>query len=91
LVLFGISLVILFGMWMERYVLITTNLSRDFLPSKWGVYTPTIWDFATLLGTIGLFFAMLFLFLRLLPVIATFEMRELVLRKKQPEAPEVPS
>jgi molybdopterin-containing oxidoreductase family membrane subunit len=81
--LFLISLVILFGMWMERFVLITTNLAQGYLPSKWGYYVPTVWDFATLFGTIGLFFAMMFLFLRLLPVIATFEMRELVLKKAQ--------
>jgi molybdopterin-containing oxidoreductase family membrane subunit len=80
-VLFLISLVILFGMWMERYVLITTNLSQDYLPSRWGVYSPTVWDFATLFGTIGLFFALMFLFFRLLPVIAIYEMRELVIRQ----------
>jgi Ni/Fe-hydrogenase subunit HybB-like protein len=81
--LFLISIAILVGMWMERFVLITTNLSRDYLPSKWGAYVPTIWDYATLLGTIGLFFAMMFLFLRLLPAIANFEMRELVTKKAE--------
>jgi Ni/Fe-hydrogenase subunit HybB-like protein len=81
-VLFVISLAILFGMWMERYVLITTNLARNYIVSKWGVYSPTIWDYATLLGTIGLFFALMFLFLRLLPMIANFEMRELIIKKR---------
>jgi molybdopterin-containing oxidoreductase family membrane subunit len=91
IVLFVISLIILIGMWLERYVLITTNLSRDYLPSKFGVYSPTVWDWATFLGTVGLFFAMMFLFLRLLPSIATFEMRELVTRKGGPNAePQTP-
>ena len=86
LLLFLISLVILFGMWMERYVLITTNLSMDYLPSKWGVYSPTIWDFATLFGTVGLFFAMMFLFVRIMPTIAMYEMRELVTKKETGKA-----
>ena len=82
--LFLISVGILFGMWMERYVLITTNLARTYLPSKWGVFIPTIWDFATFAGTLGLFFTMMFLFLRLLPVVSNFEMRELILKKQAP-------
>ncbi len=85
-ILFLISLVILFGMWMERYVLITTNLSRNHIVSKFGVYTPTIFDYATLFGTVGLFFALMFLFLRLLPVIANFEMRELIVKKRERRA-----
>ena len=71
-------------MWLERFVIIITSLQRDFLPSSWGMYTPTFWDWATLLGSIGLFFALLFLFLRLLPAISMSEMRELV-----PEAQEM--
>jgi molybdopterin-containing oxidoreductase family membrane subunit len=82
---------ILLGMWLERYVLITTNLSRDYLPSKWGVYAPTIWDYATFLGTVGLFFLMMFLFLRLLPSIATYEMREMVTRKEGTRAEREPA
>jgi molybdopterin-containing oxidoreductase family membrane subunit len=82
--LFIVALVVLLGMWLERFVIIVTSLQRDFLPSSWGMYTPTFWDWATLLGSIGLFFALLFLFLRLLPVISMSEMRELV-----PEAQEM--
>lgn len=81
ILLFFIALGILFGMWMERYVLITTNLARTFLPSEWGAYVPTIWDFATFLGTLGVFFALVFFFLRSLPVISSYEMRELIARK----------
>ena len=65
-------------MWMERFVIVITSLHRDFLPTSWGMYYPTIWDIATLVGTIGLFLCVFLLFCRLLPVISIFEMRELV-------------
>jgi len=55
-----------------------TSLHRDFLPSSWGMYYPTIWDWSTFVGTIGLFLALLFLFIRFLPMISIFEMRTLV-------------
>jgi Ni/Fe-hydrogenase subunit HybB-like protein len=55
-----------------------TSLHRDFLPSSWGMYYPTRWDWATFVGTIGLFLALLFLFIRFLPLISIFEMRTLV-------------
>jgi molybdopterin-containing oxidoreductase family membrane subunit len=76
--LFGIALVVSIGMWLERFVIVVTSLHRDFLPSSWGMYYPTIWDWATFLGTIGLFLALLFLFIRFLPMISIFEMRTLV-------------
>jgi molybdopterin-containing oxidoreductase family membrane subunit len=65
-------------MWFERFVIVVTSLHRDFLPSSWGRFSPTIWDVATYAGTIGLFLTLLFLFLRFLPMISIFEMRELV-------------
>jgi Ni/Fe-hydrogenase subunit HybB-like protein len=76
--LFVISLVVSVGMWLERYIIVVTSLHRDFLPSAWGMYSGTIWDWATFLGTIGLFLSLLFLFIRVLPMISIFEMRELV-------------
>jgi Ni/Fe-hydrogenase subunit HybB-like protein len=76
--LFAISLVVNIGMWLERFIIVVTSLHRDFLPSSWGMYYPTFWDWATLFGSIGLFLALLFLFLRFLPMISIFEMRELV-------------
>ncbi len=82
IILFLISIIINVGMWLERFVIVVTSLSRDFLPSSWGTYSPTIWDITTFLGTIGLFFAMLFLFIRLLPMISMAEMRELVQETK---------
>jgi molybdopterin-containing oxidoreductase family membrane subunit len=78
LALFLISLVVQTGMWLERFVIVVTSLHRDFMPSAWGMYYPTIWDWATFLGTIGLFFTLFLLFIRVLPMISIFEMRELV-------------
>ena len=78
IMLFFISLVISVGMWLERFVIVVTSLHRDFLPSSWDMYYPTFWDWSTYLGTIGLFFALLFIFIRVLPMISIFEMRELV-------------
>jgi molybdopterin-containing oxidoreductase family membrane subunit len=77
-VLFVLALVINVGMWMERFIIVVTSLHRDFLPSSWGMYSPTRWDWAIYVGTIGLFLALLFLFIRFLPMISIFEMRELV-------------
>ena len=73
-----LSIVINIGMWLERFVIIVTSLHRDFLPSSWGMYSPTVWDWATFVGTLGLFMTLLLLFIRFLPVIAIFEMRTLV-------------
>jgi molybdopterin-containing oxidoreductase family membrane subunit len=66
------------GMWLERFVIVVGSLSRDFLPANWGSYTPTVWDWGMYVGTIGLFFALMFLFIRFLPMIAIFEMKALV-------------
>jgi Ni/Fe-hydrogenase subunit HybB-like protein len=65
------------GMWLERFVIIVISLSRDFVPAAWGTYAPTKWDLMTFFGTIGLFLALLFLFIRFLPMISIFEMRTL--------------
>ena len=73
-----ISLIVNLGMWTERYVIVVTSLHRDYLPSSWGMYHPTFWDWATFAGTIGLFLCLLFLFLRFLPMISISEMRTLL-------------
>ena len=62
-------------MWFERFVIIVTSLHRDFLPSSWGYFTPTIWDVSCLLGSFGLFFTMFCLFVRFLPMVATAEVK----------------
>jgi molybdopterin-containing oxidoreductase family membrane subunit len=76
--LFVISIIVNIGMWLERFVIVVTSLHRDFLPSSWAMYYPTIWDWATFAGTIGLFVALMFLFIRLLPMMSMFELRQLV-------------
>jgi len=63
------------GMWFERFVIIATSLARDFLPSAWGYYVPTPWDFITFLGTFGIFFTLFLLFCRFLPMVATAEVK----------------
>lgn len=77
-ILFVISIIVNLGMWLERFVIVVISLHRDFLPSSWRMYYPTRWDWATYLGTLGLFFTLLYLFLRVLPAISMSEMRVLV-------------
>jgi molybdopterin-containing oxidoreductase family membrane subunit len=76
--LFCISLVVSVGMWLERFVIIVTSLHRDFLPSSWGMYAGTRYDWAAFVGTIGLFVTLMFLFVRFLPAISIFEMRTIL-------------
>ena len=73
-----ISVVVSIGMWLERFVIVVTSLHRDFLPSSWGMYKTSQWDWAMYIGTIGFFFALLFLFIRFLPMISIFEMRTIL-------------
>jgi len=82
LVLFIIALIVNVGMWLERFVIVVTSLHRDFLPSSWGMYHPTGFDWSMFVGSIGLFLALLLLFIRFLPVISIFEMRVLVSETK---------
>jgi Ni/Fe-hydrogenase subunit HybB-like protein len=84
--LFVIAMIVNAGMWLERFVIVVTSLHRDFLPSSWGFYTPTQWDWYTFTGTMGLFVTLLFLFVRFLPVISISEMRLLV-PEAGPKAP----
>ena len=83
--LWAISVVVNVGMWLERYVIVVTSLHRDFLPSSWGMYAGTFWDWSVYLGSIGLFLTLFLLFVRFLPMISIFEVRTLL-----PEA-EVPT
>ncbi|MGE5303626.1 MAG: NrfD/PsrC family molybdoenzyme membrane anchor subunit [Alphaproteobacteria bacterium] len=75
---FLIAIAVNYGMWLERYIIIITSLHRDFMPSAWGIFSGTIFDYAVLFGSIGLFVWLLTLFIRFLPMISIFEMRELV-------------
>jgi molybdopterin-containing oxidoreductase family membrane subunit len=76
--LFVLSLVVNVGMWFERFVIIVTSLSRDYLPSSWSSYTPTMVEIATFAGSFGLFFTCFLLFCRFLPVIAIAEVKGVV-------------
>ena len=74
-VVFFISILVNVGMWFERFVIIVTSLSRDFLPSSWAGYAPTLIEIATLAGSFGLFFTCFLLFCRFLPMIAMAEVK----------------
>ncbi len=78
ILLFLVSIDVLFGMWLERFVIVVVSLTRDFLPSSWGIYVPTRWDFAVFFGTVGFFFVCMFIFVRLMPMIPIFEVRTLL-------------
>lgn len=76
--LFGISVVVLVGMWFDTFMFIVASLSRGYLPSAWHLYVPTFWDLALFTGSFGLFFTLFFLFLRFLPVVNQSEVKALV-------------
>ena len=76
--LFLISMDVLVGMWLERFIIVVVSLTRDFTNSAWGMYYPTRWDWAVLMGTLGMFCALMFLFVRLLPMISIFELDTLL-------------
>jgi molybdopterin-containing oxidoreductase family membrane subunit len=75
LVVFVISIIINIGMWFERYVIVVTSLSKDFLPSSWAAYHPTIYDKALFIGTLGIFLLGLLIFFRFIPMMAISELK----------------
>jgi len=81
--LFLVALSVNIGMWVERFVIVVTSLHRDFVPANWAMYIPTIWDWATLAGSVGLFLTLLLLFIRYLPMISISESRELIAQRKE--------
>ncbi len=83
--LWVVAMIINTGMWLERFVIVVTSLHRDFDPSAWGMYYPTMWDWFVFTGTLGIFVFMFFLFLRFLPAISIFEMRTLLPEAKVEE------
>ena len=76
--LFWISIAILYGMWLERYMIIITALHRDFVPSSWSNFIATLWDNLALYGSIGMFLFLFMLFIRFLPMISMYEVRTLL-------------
>jgi polysulfide reductase-like protein len=85
--LFVIAMFVNVGMWLERYIIVVTSLHRDFLPSSWGIYRGTPWDWSLFIGTIGLFLTLFFLFIRFLPMISIFEMRTMLPEAEVKEEP----
>jgi molybdopterin-containing oxidoreductase family membrane subunit len=83
--LFALSLVVNLGMWMERVLIVVQSTSHDFLPSAWGLFIPTFWDWVFLLGSISTFAWLFLVFIRLLPAISISEMR-LLARESAQEA-----
>jgi molybdopterin-containing oxidoreductase family membrane subunit len=84
--LFILSIIVNTGMWFERFVIVVTSLTRDYLPSSWGTYRATRWDYMTFVGTLGLFTFLFFLFIRLLPMIPMSEIRQILPGAKINEA-----
>ncbi len=78
LLLFIISAGVIVGMWQERFMFTTASLEHNYMPSYWGVFYPTSWDWLALAGTIGLFLTMFFLFLRFAPIVSIAEVREVI-------------
>jgi len=76
--MFVIAVLVNVGMWFERFVIIVTSLSRDFLPSSWAYYKPTLIDAGILLGSFGLFFTLLLLFTKTMPVVSIAEVKAVV-------------
>ncbi len=74
-VMFAVSILINIGMWFERFVIIVTSLHRDYLPSSWGMFSPTLVDIGCYVGSLGLFFTLFSLFIRWIPMIAMFEVK----------------
>ena len=77
LISFILSIFVNCGMWFERFVIIVTSLHRDFLPSSWGYFQPTVWDISIFIGTLGIFFTLFLLFARTFPVIAIAEVKSI--------------
>ena len=76
--LFFVAMFINIGMWLERFIIVVVSLHREYMPSSWDMFYPTIWDWATYIGSIGLFIFLFFLFVRVGPLIAIHEIRTLL-------------
>jgi len=84
-ILFVVSLVVNTGMFLERFMIIVISLSSDYMPSAWGLFIPKQWDWGIMFGSMGFFLVMMFIFVRTLPMISIFEVRELLHNNKHKE------
>ena len=82
--LFLMALIVNTGMWLERFVIVISSLNRDFMPSAWHFYHPTWNDYSVLFGSLGLFATAFYLFVRFVPLMAAFELKELWVKKGRP-------
>jgi molybdopterin-containing oxidoreductase family membrane subunit len=78
-----LSLAVNLGMWLERVTIVVQSTHRDFMPSSWGVFIPTRWDWIFLGGSLCMFAWLFLAFIRILPAISISEMRELVQESKK--------
>jgi molybdopterin-containing oxidoreductase family membrane subunit len=83
ILLFLISLSVAIGMWLERYMLLVTGLYRNYLVSSWGEYQPSFWEWSLFAGMLGVFLAPFLLFVRFLPVISAFEIKETLFEERE--------
>lgn len=84
--LFAIATAVVVGMWFERFLIVIGSLDRDYLSTRWFPFVPTLWDFLTLAGSVGLFLTGFFLALRYVPIVTMFEVRELTHRRNEDKA-----
>jgi molybdopterin-containing oxidoreductase family membrane subunit len=87
-VMFVVAILVNVGMWFERFVIVVTSLSRDFLPSSWGYFSPTWVDILMLVGSFGLFFTLFLLFCRFLPMVSMAEVKMVLADQKHGKAHE---
>lgn len=76
-----ISVLVLVGMWLERFVIISVSLVYQYLPSMWEQFNPGLWDWLTIISPFGFFFALFFLFIRLLPILPIFETQQIAVEE----------
>jgi molybdopterin-containing oxidoreductase family membrane subunit len=86
-VMFVVSILVNVGMWFERFTIIVTSLHRDFLPTNWSYYKPTIFDFSVIVGSFGFFFMCFLLFCRFFPAISMAEVKGVLWSAKKAPAP----
>jgi molybdopterin-containing oxidoreductase family membrane subunit len=84
--LFAVGLTATIGMWFERYMLLVTTLFRDYLVSSWGHFFPSVWEWTLFFGSIGLFLTLFLLFVRWLPMLSAFEIKEATFEEEEADA-----
>jgi len=85
-VMWLVAVLVNVGMWFERFVIIVTSLSRDYLPSAWGLYAPTWVEILTLIGSFGLFLTLFLIFMRFAPIVAMAEVKTVMPEARLAEA-----